>query len=445
MNSNQLEKLHTLVAGTPILSSQEKADWLSLMGMMNDKQLLELEKILHGPENSPITQAIKAVTPPQPKAPSSSVSKSAGGNITGKDTTPKIPTPKSVPGDRAEGVKTKQASSPEPKKAAEPSWQMPKLSHIVNLPKKFIEQSPDENKTAATQNTGQTDHSRSAVKIPGKYFSKFRAMFEEKELPSGKPDNELDLPVPQLKPKISAGAGMIDQMKQSLSKASVKTAASEEKIGKPSAPIQVAPAKLPPPVPRPQAKQTAPSNKVPASTPSLSLSQRTAEPKNYPKDIAVTAKQPAKKDIEGTNTALYSQSEIKPKPSYSFTGSSSRPPITQVSTPQDLPKKPASVSNSNIETLNDLASLDYEFLKAQDFNALLTKLRNLIQKYGYYEVIFNVEKSPIYSNYIQTGLQILNNKATFEQLSSNGSADGDYLSRVEFEEMADLLRQIQAG
>lgn len=60
----KMQRLSGLVQGSSILNAQEKAEWLSLMGLMDDKQLAELEEILQSsapaaptPKPSPIMEA----------------------------------------------------------------------------------------------------------------------------------------------------------------------------------------------------------------------------------------------------------------------------------------------------------------------------------------------------------------------------------------------------
>lgn len=85
IDANKMQNLTQLVQTSSILNAQEKAEWLSLMGLMNDKQLSELEEIL----------------------------KSSGAAITGVTTGPS-PTPTS-------------------------HVDVPSLSHLSNLPNRMVD------------------------------------------------------------------------------------------------------------------------------------------------------------------------------------------------------------------------------------------------------------------------------------------------------------------
>lgn len=87
-NVNRIETISKNIQTSTLLSDSEKSDWLSLLELMNDKQLGELEEIL--------TAEPVATTPPQP--------------------TP-APAPRPVSAPKAYPVQT-----------------MPPLSHIANIP-----------------------------------------------------------------------------------------------------------------------------------------------------------------------------------------------------------------------------------------------------------------------------------------------------------------------
>lgn len=59
-------KITQLVQNTSILNAQEKAEWLSLIGLMNDKQISELESILQSSSGSPVIPSANPVTKPSP-------------------------------------------------------------------------------------------------------------------------------------------------------------------------------------------------------------------------------------------------------------------------------------------------------------------------------------------------------------------------------------------
>ena len=57
MNNQDLEKIRALVKTSTILSPEERAEWLALLEVMDDKQLGELEKILTAPKNPQMPNA----------------------------------------------------------------------------------------------------------------------------------------------------------------------------------------------------------------------------------------------------------------------------------------------------------------------------------------------------------------------------------------------------
>ena len=68
-------------------------------------------------------------------------------------------------------------------------------------------------------------------------------------------------------------------------------------------------------------------------------------------------------------------------------------------------------------------------------------IRHLIEKFGYYDVIFNLEKSPLYEVYIKTGIELMNKQQTFETFDPGQTMDS-FLNREDFEKFTDLLRMI---
>ncbi len=111
-------------------------------------------------------------------------------------------------------------------------------------------------------------------------------------------------------------------------------------------------------------------------------------------------------------------------------------------------KPPASVKVPDnrqpvvLESSGDLTSLNVTTLQSQDFSVLLKKFKNLIAKADYHDIIFNLEKSPLYQAYIRTGQELLSKQTSFEQLGAKTGGE-NYLTRQQFEKLTDLLTQIQ--
>ncbi len=62
LNEQRVEHLRIQIQGSTLLSDHEKADWLNLLELMNDKQLGELEEILTAPK--PAAAQPQTATPP---------------------------------------------------------------------------------------------------------------------------------------------------------------------------------------------------------------------------------------------------------------------------------------------------------------------------------------------------------------------------------------------
>lgn len=111
MQAVQQEKIEKLINASAILSAEEKAEWLDMLVLMNDKQASELEIILKN--------GSQAQVPPVQPLPS-----------------PK-PQPAPLPQPRTQYVPPKPAvpapasPAPQPRPAVQ---QTPRLSHISNLP-----------------------------------------------------------------------------------------------------------------------------------------------------------------------------------------------------------------------------------------------------------------------------------------------------------------------
>lgn len=68
MNPQQEQKLKELIHTSPVLNDTERQEWLALLDLMNDKQVLELEKILSTQQPAP-GPTVASVTQAPPKPP----------------------------------------------------------------------------------------------------------------------------------------------------------------------------------------------------------------------------------------------------------------------------------------------------------------------------------------------------------------------------------------
>lgn len=133
MQAQQMEKLKQMIHSSTLLSDAEKAEWLDMLIVMNDKQASELQAILEGP--GPSVASAKSPAPPTTSA--STPPKAAPPVVATPSQTPKMP-----------------------------------LSHISNLPKFPL----------------PTSRKRGTLK---QWETNLRQALEEKELTGAKPEDRL--------------------------------------------------------------------------------------------------------------------------------------------------------------------------------------------------------------------------------------------------------------
>lgn len=69
MNIAQVEKVRKLVKESKILNNSERQEWLALLELMNDKQVLELERILESSQPKASAQVLPPKVQPVPPVP----------------------------------------------------------------------------------------------------------------------------------------------------------------------------------------------------------------------------------------------------------------------------------------------------------------------------------------------------------------------------------------
>lgn len=401
MTQQQINNLKSLIQTSNILSGSEKTEWLGLLELMDDKQLGELEKIL-------LIGKKQAQNQPEIKPQAVHL--------------PSINTP----------VK------PEPVQA-----QMPKLSHIVNLPRIGNMQKVAEPKLAVEppkpivkiqanqviQNVKPTPQ-----KQAGGFLAKLKSMLAEKELPSGHTKNELELPE-----KALSHTTVTNSMPVELPKPVIK----------PQPPIIPQPKLivadkviLEGPVVKPvlknQEQLTLKTSGI-IHRPSVNQTLNIAKPLGYkPEQLAKPQLGVSfAKDSEANKNSILSEikSHLDQK---TVLGGSVLTPKNNFNLPEEKLN-----TDINLETLEDLTGLNKKFFTTSDFTTVVRKIKLIVQKSGYHTALFSIEKSPLYKAYIQTGSEILDNKASFD--SQDKESSENYLNRQIFEKFADLLRQIQVS
>ncbi len=388
MQPGQTEKLKILIQTSAILSPSERAEWLALLDVMNDKQVFELEKILTVGQQSSVKAA--------------------------------------VPDFRTSGVNLPPPSL----------RQVPHLSHILNLPQ-HLNPSGDALAAPPTAEPPKVDN-----KPKSRFGEKLKSIFAEKELPPGHGDI-LDLPAPPTK-IATPGSALPSRDTGGVA------------VEKPS---------LPPVVPKPKTPAAALNNiseppvklnhpdvlntTLPPAVP-LVFSKHADNSKVNPAAAAILQKTPVKPVLPGLEPPSAippgQKNNLPPKaPAQKPAPAQPAPPDVSAQKKQTTPQPAVHLPDAKLELdkLSDTALLDVKNLRILDPEFLVKQIKALIGQNGYHEVIFNLEKSPLYLNYIKTGAEILNGRADFEALSQKPEAES-YLNRQEFERMTDLLRAIQA-
>ena len=97
-------------------------------------------------------------------------------------------------------------------------------------------------------------------------------------------------------------------------------------------------------------------------------------------------------------------------------------------------------ANKSFDQPEDVSGITLAEIQKGSASEFVGGLKDLVAKFGYHTVIFNLEKSELYKTYIATGTQILTKETNFEDLAQ----DSRYMQRKDFENFTDLLMQIQA-
>ncbi len=410
MQPDKIQKFQSLINASAILNDAEKREWLALLELMNDKQMLELERLLTA------TRETKQET----------------GRISAS--------PLSL------------AGSGEGKVA-----HLPPLSHIVNMPSGFTPKFEPHKESDISSQPRQdlTGQVREREKAGGRFWQKIKDVLAEKELPAGHLSamEELELPSASIKyqvssireeratstPKIPVPMPKRKQLEQPLTTVPKIQAISE--ILQKSSLLSV-----------PKAATANLEEKV-KSTPTVKLPEvpqdrnlEGFEPPGPARDL-----RPAKNSIPSALAKAILAAEGKPglKPSISPVSPSLQGAgKTQASKQLPVQADTVKITESKIvsSAAGDLSSLTE--LKISDFTesnapALIKKLKNLVLQYDYHQVVFNLEKSPLYKAYLNTGTQILSQKTDFSQLVHKDPQSN--LSQETFERFADLLMGIQTG
>jgi hypothetical protein len=529
MQPERIEKIKKLIENSSILSLPEKQDWLSMLELMNDKQLLELERILE-----PIV--VKPAVVPEPikqNLPKPVL------NI------PKTETPKPVkPSPIAEIVKKFKAQSlpplpkqpqipafPHPQVPVAPQKVLPKTQPVAQATTKNIENPKVE--TSATAGSVKPEPKESFHHILNLPRVNARANSVQKLVNTPKavePEKKLEPVVPkiQLKPPVvntlpeqkPAQTGFFKKLKEILNEKELTAPLPKPIPATPkvepitqsnassglsfSAPIQISTnqpiiIQAPPVVPKPpekvaekvlEVKPVTPeklkANLVETFTEKLSSQEKNPQQASapvtkvepapniayekpeapvlkvapaskivYEQSKTVIAEKPIiqkKRDVNINELVEKLSKSIPPAPTQTpaissgikMVSNSAEAKAQLIQSAKEIKTQTAESSlskisgpTSNYDSLLQLENFDKKFLQTSTEN-VVKNLQDLVARFGYHKVIFALEKSPVYKLYINTGTVMLLN-----QNESSWQNSPQTLSKIEFENFADILRQIQ--
>lgn len=131
----KMQRITQLVQNTSILNAQEKAEWLSLIGLMNDKQISELESILQSSGGASVMPSVSPTPKPSPiievQTPSLGHISNLPSRMSDPRLSPKTPKPKVPPGPdrdfaRSSKLSPMQTPKSQPSPISQPDFSLPK-------------------------------------------------------------------------------------------------------------------------------------------------------------------------------------------------------------------------------------------------------------------------------------------------------------------------------
>ena len=388
MQQTEIVKIKQLVSTSALLDPHEREEWLTLMGLMNDKQLLELEKILESNRQAPIAK-------PTPSAP---------------------PLGSLMP--------AKPSIVPE-KKAPAPNFTAPNLSHIMNLPKvgaAFPHPAAQQGNSPAKPFTKPL-----APKAPIGFWKKIKDVLAEKELPPGhkEPVDELGL----IGPRTPVSLAPAVPPKKPVVPPPIKPVSEPAKIFAQNVYIS--------PLPPPAGAVSKPDMVLPSKAAAEILAKKVLNSKESwekPEDkLFMAGLKDTKVLMDAKFEAGRKKTEIAPAPN-----NAQKPQAVLGNKPR--PDFEPSVFLRLLK-VEDAAKLKAEDISAGGVQKLSEQLRGLIQANGFHKVTLALEKSPAYVSYIGTGTAVLSGKYDFSQPLSGA---GKYMSREQFESFVDVLRKMKS-
>ncbi|MDR3642093.1 MAG: hypothetical protein P4L74_00505 [Candidatus Doudnabacteria bacterium] len=507
MDPQRIKKIEDLVIQSKILSRQERGEWLALLDIMNDKQLAELEDILmagkrqeslagSGQRGADSGQGIggqitnnkfQISNGGQGQIPNEKLSAKGGSASGGKITKPEQI--KEIASGKAQMINSQTlATTPDmlrEKFAAAPMG-IPKLNHIMNLPRMGrIERGTPEQTANSKQQTFVSRQQTADSGDKSGFAGRLKAVMAEKELPGAVA--ELELPGrsrPKLEPAIHLNYGALPPVprpkvgdsnqqtavnRQQSADSKQRTADSGQRIEgggkmgeKVNGPVAAAGPEAGVAPKKPELANAEPGlpkiqavvNEILSNTLKPGYADKTPPIKSDPTEASSLAQVLAKKTTAeaGLTSGLSklpdnvfmvptASLKIKTPEAVAVPG-----PLVQsetaVLTDEEPQTKKSSAPQAKLSSLEDLSKIDTQNLEG-GWDLLAKQISNLIRKYDYHQVSMNLEKSPLYISYLQTGSSALQQQTSLERL--NDPPQPGILDRARFEQTADLLRAIQSG
>jgi len=381
MSDEKIAQLKQQVLASPVLSLQERQEWLLMLPLMNDKQQADLETILRAPVKSP--QPMPTSVPP-------------------------VSSPQQMP--------KAQAPVAAPPLQPRTSFVPPKLTHIANIPPvveaKRESQSFSGNSAPVSGNQAPSSN-RPQTKLA--WDKEIQRELSEPELPAPKQNLVVPLQPKPAQADLSAGPklGPIVAKLQAVTQpqpsivsppkvSSVSTQPLVSAITSAAAPTPVGGLPTPPPPPRPPSPNQKPElEPKPSTTPRDDFWSALLEPKRAQSYMPATLSKAAARVTGPVITAIVS---------------------------------PADISLLSIESLREMSP-----------KLIIDSIQKMVRDQGYDTILALFERSPLYEAYLAGGSMALEKNMTFEQYAEAKTDKDLPLSRSEFEMIADVLKNIQVN
>lgn len=371
MQETEIKKIIELVKSSPAFDENERQEWLQLVELMNDKQLLELQKILASftvGEKEQVMPGISLshiVNPPQEKKPEA----------------------------------------------------QPKPPVVPVKPQQERQQAFGQKLHAIVEEKELTGNSHPPLKLP-------EHGTPDQKAPEKIILNPVSVSKPVVKPAVPARPPVPSQPQTHIQNGPIRISPKKVLLNEPAVIRDRAPESFVEQLEKFNQKQKAAP--ILTKTSIQSTEDRVFRAGLENTEVLLNAKIQKEKQAQEKEAAL--EEKIK----------AVRPELPAL-------QKQAPVS-TKLETLQDVSALSLRVFKQSPPDALKKKLTEIIKSSGYHQVIFNLEHSPLYSAYISTGLKVLKESLSFEALGEQSSSiEENYMTRQEFEQFTDLLRQIQAN